>query len=469
MASGPTPTANSDSGRGNIDRRQFLTATGVVGGSFLAGAGTSIFLSNCSGLPVLGGGDGDPIKLGAVYLRGGPAESLGPGPIAEVRLAVEKVNEGGGINDRNVELSFLAEGRNPTYAIDTLVEKFEVDALLGLSTSEGALKAAPKIEQLGIPVILTDVSTPFITEYDTGRYGNYYESEDGTAAASSSIFRTGANTSVTTYALAKFARENLDITRVAALGPDTLDGHQAWAYFKAYADGLGADYEYVTSAFPDLGASDMRPHIDAILDADPDLVFTSFWAGDAVTFVRQAVERGLFGQVDDVLDTLGADPRVFKALGDTMPLGVHYSSWYWYSAFNNQQNEDFISEWKSKYYRPVWHEDENKIINAPGPTGGSAWSAVFLYKQAMEAAGGTNSEAIITELEGAIFQEDPRGPTTIDSESHQANAPVVIGETSTNDDVFYRGDIGLERTETYTLDRSTAKTLLDGSDLPPGV
>lgn len=469
MISGPTSAERSASEHGEVDRRQFLTATGVVGGAFLAGAGTTATLSNCSGLAVFGGGASDPIKLGAVYLRGGPADPLGPGPLAEVRLAVKTVNESGGINDRNVELSILHEGLNPSYAIDTLVNEFEVDALLGLSTSAGALEAAPRIAELGIPFILTDAGTPFVTEYDAETYGDYYESERGTAAMKPSIFRTGANTSINTYAMAKFANEHLDVTRVANLGPATLAGRQAWAYFKAYAAGLGADYEYVASAFPDLGASDMRPQIDTVLDADPDLVFTSFWAGDTVTFVRQAVERGLFDQADDVFDTLGADPRVFKALGDTMPEGVHFSAWYWYSAFDNQHNENFLSDWKKEFYQPVWHEDENKVINAPGPTGGSAWAAVHLYKQAMEAAGGTDPSAVTAELEGVTFQEDPRGRTTIDSDSHQANAPAIIGETTTNDDVFYRSDIGLGQTETYTLDRQTAKELLVDSTLPPGV
>jgi len=91
-----------------------------------------------------------------------------------------------------------------------------------------------------------------------------------------------------------------------------------------------------------------------------------------------------------------------------------------------------------------------------------------MYKKAMEAIGGTSAEDIIGELEGMSFGEDPRGSITIDSDSHQANAPAIIGETSMDDDVPYDG-VGLTNTETYTLDRETATELLSGTDLAPGV
>ncbi|MFB6311846.1 MAG: ABC transporter substrate-binding protein, partial [Salinirussus sp.] len=324
------------------------------------------------------------------------------------------------------------------------------------------LNSAPLIEQLGVPFTLTDIGTPFITEpgYDT--YGNYYESEDGVAAQKPNIFRTNANTSINTYAMAKFANDELDVTRVANMGPDYAYGQQAWDYFKAYSRGLGAGFEFVESQFPELGASDMTPQINTVLNADPDLVFTSFWAGDAVTFASQAAEQGLFDQVTDVFDTLGADPTVFKALGDTMPEGFNYSGWYWHSAFDNQYNDAFLEGWTEAY------SEDSEVVNIPSFTGGSTWAAIHLYKQAIEAAGNTNAEDIISNLEGASFEEDPRGPITIDPDSHQANAPTVIGTTSTEDDVPYDGK-GLSPTQTYSLDRDTALDLLEGSGLGPGV
>jgi branched-chain amino acid transport system substrate-binding protein len=91
-----------------------------------------------------------------------------------------------------------------------------------------------------------------------------------------------------------------------------------------------------------------------------------------------------------------------------------------------------------------------------------------MYKKAIEAAGSTNEDDIISELEGITIDNDPRGPTTISSETHQATAPCVIGETSFDVDVPYDG-AGLANTQTYTLSREESLELLEGSGLGPGI
>lgn len=435
-----------------IDRREFLAA---------AGAGTTAAVAGCTGLT--GGGGGEPIKIGGIYLITGIASALGTSSAASARAAISEINDQGGIDGREVKLKIRDHGSNPQQTIKSLVQQFGADVMIGLTSSGVTLNSAPTIESLGVPFTLTDIGTPFITEPNTDEYGDFYESDTGKAAHTPNIFRTNANTSINTYKMAKFAKENLDVTRVANMGPDYAYGEQAWEYFKAYSEGLGADYEYVASEFPSLGASDMTPQINSVLSADPDLVFTSFWAGDTTTFVSQAASQGLFDEVVDVFDTLGASPLVFRSLGDTMPEGVHFSTWYWHSAWDNQHNDNFLDTYANHPY--VADQDLPPI---PSFSGGSTWSAIFLYKKAIEAAGGVDADNVISELEGMTFQKDPRGPITIDPDSHQATAPTVIGKTSRDVDVPYDG-VGLKPTFTEGIDRATAKDLLEGSGLPPGV
>jgi ABC-type branched-subunit amino acid transport system substrate-binding protein len=434
-----------------LNRRTFLEAAGAAGATSLAG---------CTNLPGSGSGDSGPIKIGAVYLLSGVAESLGAASLSAAELTVKKINEEGGILDRDVKLI----SRDHENSADTankhfkdLVQSQNVTAMIGLTSSGVTLSTAPTVAQLGVPFTLTDIGTPFITEHDKDTYGD-------NAQGQSNIFRTNANTSVNCYAMAKYAKEELDVKRVANVGPDYAYGHQCWDYFKAYSDSLGADYEYVASQFPEVGASDMTPQINTVLNANPDLVFTSFWAGDVVTFVQQASQQGLFKQVDDVFDTLGADPTGFNALGNRMPEGFSYSSWYWHSTYDNKENKDFVSAWKEEY-------KGSDTIGIPSFTGASTWAAIHMYKKAMENAGSTNSDDIISELEGMEFAADPRGPIKIDPKSHQANAPTIIGTTSRDDDVPYDG-VGLKPSR--SIDAPDRKTLANhlkkaGSDLPPGV
>jgi len=437
-----------------VSRRGVLSA---------AGAGATMSLAGCS---MLGGGGGsDTIKIGGVYLLSGLAEALGAGSAAAAKLAVKDINDNGGINGKDVEIQVRDHGKDPQGQMRSLVQEWGADAMIGLTSSGVTLNSGPTIEQLGVPFTLTDIGTPYVTEHDTDKYGDYYNG-DGKAAGVPNLFRTNSNTSHMTYAIAKFISENYGgsgTLRIANIGPDYAYGQQCWTYVQAYLDGLGVDYEVVASEFPELGASNMTPQINSVLSGDPDLVFTSFWAGDTVTFTSQAAEQGLFEQVDDVFDTIGADPTNFAALGDTMPEGVHYSGWYWPGSYGTEADQNFIDMYKNEY------EGSSEVSVAyPTFTGGSTWAAVKIYKAVMESTGGTNSDDLISEMEGFTYEEDPRGSVTIDPDSHQASASCVIGTSSRDVDVPYDG-VGQANPKTYKLDRSTALDLLEGSGLPPGM
>ena len=449
-------TCGESSGRHTrVRRRRVLAAAGAGATAAVAGC----LGGNGNGGNGNGGNGGDTLTLGAVYLLSGVAQQLGSSSQAAAEVAVDQINQEGGINGREVEVIFRDHGDDPQGQIRSLVQEEGAEVMMGITSSGVTLNSGPVIEQLGVPFTITDTGTPFITEPDTGTYGDYYDG-DGTAAAVDNMFRTNANTSINCYAIAKWVDENYGSARIANMGPDYAYGQQCWDYFKAYSNGLGAGHEYVESVFPELGADEMTPQINRVLDADPDLVFTSFWGGDVVTFVSQAGDQGLFDQVDDVFDTIGADPNGFEALGETLPDGLHYSGWYWGSAFDTEANSQFLESYESTY--------EGTDVNPyPSFTGGSSYAAPFVYKQAIEDAGGTDPDAVVSEMEGLEFS-GPRGTWTLDPESHQASAPTVIGETSQDADVPYDGP-GLTNTETYTLDRATAEDLLSDSDLPPGV
>ncbi|WP_083252722.1 ABC transporter substrate-binding protein [Haladaptatus sp. W1] len=156
--------------------------------------------------------------------------------------------------------------------------------------------------------------------------------------------------------------------------------------------------------------------------------------------------------------TLAMDPTVFSALGSTMPEGVKVAGWYWHSAFDNETNTEFLNKYK---------EHAKDLPAIPSFTGGSAYSAIWMYKKAMEAAGGTNTSDVVSELEG-IEVTGPRGTWKMDPKSHQANAPSVLGVSSSDDDVPYNG-LGLSNNKQVTLTREKATSLLDGSGFPPGL
>ncbi|WP_217493282.1 ABC transporter substrate-binding protein, partial [Haladaptatus sp. W1] len=206
-----------------------------------------------------GGGDGT-VKIGGMYLITGVASVLGKASAAAARTAVDAVNEAGGINGNDVEIVIRGHGDDPAAQLKSLVQEEKIDALIGLTSSGVTLANAEAINQLGVPMTLTDIGTPYITEYDTDKYPDK-------ASFKKNIFRTNANTSTNVYGIAEDANKNHSGSRVANIGPGYAYGEQVWSYFKAYSDGLGSGHEYVASEFPSLGATDMTPQINAILNA----------------------------------------------------------------------------------------------------------------------------------------------------------------------------------------------------------
>jgi len=442
-------SANNNTSR--VNRRQFLAVAGAGGATALAG---------CTG--GIGGGGDEPIRIGGIYLLSGLAEALGAGSAAAAEVAVDAINEEGGIDGRQVEIEVRDHGDDPQGQMRSLVQEFGADVMIGLTSSGVTLNSGPTIESLGVPYTLTDIGTPFITEHDTDTYGDYYEG-DGNAAGLPNLFRTNSMTAHMTYAIAQYTADNYGGgLRIANAGPDYAYGHQCWEYYQAYLDGLGIDYEVTDVEWPSLGASDMTPNISNIMAGEPDLVFTSFWAGDTVTFTSQGVDQGLFEEVDDVFDTIGADPTNYAALGDTMPEGVHYSGWYWPGSYGTDADQRFIDLYQETY------ADDDSVLAHPTFTGGSTWAAINIYKEAIEAAGSTEPDAIIEQMEGYTFEDDPRGTITLDATSHQANATTIVGEASHDADVPYDG-AGQVNTEEYQIERERAIELLDGSGLPPGM
>lgn len=448
MSSDGRRSSESNSSRYRVDRRQFIGGVGGIGLASMAGC-----------LGSLGGGG--PIKIGAVYLTSGIAAQMGQSSQAAANVAINQINEDGGINGRDVEAIFRDHGDNPQQQLRSLVQEENVDALLGLTSSGVALNAAPTVRELGVPFTLTDVGTPYLTEYDTDAYGDYYEDSDGRAGLVPNLFRTKSHTAINTYALAKWASDNFGSgTRVAYMGPDYAYGQQVWDYYRAYADGLGAGFEYVEAQFPEVGASDMTPQINTVMDADPDIVLNSFWAGDVVTWTSQAAGQGLFDAVETTQAAISASPENFKALGDTTPEGQQWNAYYYYQGYDNDVNNTFVDSYRDEY-------SDADIPEVPGLHAGGSYTAPLAYKEAMEAAGGTDPDDVIAELEG-LSLDSPMGPTTINPDSHQANVPACSGRTSHDADVPYDG-AGLVDTQTYSIDRQEALDLLEGSGLPPGL
>lgn len=423
------------------NRRTFLKAAGTTGAAAFAG---------CVGN--LGGGGGS-ISLGAIYLLSGFASVYGESAQLGVEMAREEINEAGGIDGREVDpVIFRDSEASSDTAIQharSLVNEENVDALIGLDSSGVALQVAPVMEQLQRTLLITHAATPFVTN-PPGSWDGPPERAKG----NDYVFRDGVNLAQNLYGAASVAAD-LDATTWTTVGPDYAFGHQTWDYFKAYTQGmdLGFEYDEDAVAFPQLGASEFTPQINKVSNASPDGVIMSIWGGDLVTFLSQASGTGFFDAVDHILMTVGGATDVLRPMGQDMPDGLWAGTRYWFLAPDSDANRTF---------RDAFMERNGR---APSYNAQNAYTGMYLYKKAIEEAGGTDPDGLISAFEG-MQHTGPVGQFTINERSHQAVLPAVWGQTSYSEEY---GISILDPVRRIPAPADELRSLLSGTDLPAGV
>jgi len=343
----------------------------------------------------------DPIELGAIYILSGAASTYGEFAQDGADLAVERINDNGGVLGRELEITYedsQIEADSAISAMRKLVYQDGVDLLMGLDSSGVATGVVPVVPEVQTPFVITHAATPDVT----GKLCNAW------------TYRVSVNINQNLRGAAIRAAETGARTWTT-VGPDYAFGHQSWEFFQQYLSEENADAEFSDQpSFPAFGTEDFTPFINTVMDQDPDGVFVSLWGGDLVNFVRQAHDLGFFEQDFEVVLSLGAATEVLDALGEQMPPGVHVGTRYWFDAPDNAENDAFVEAFKQRYGKMPSYNAQN------------AYAAVHAYKAAIEKAGSVDKAAVRDALSGLSF-DAPIGEIHLRDGDHQGVVGPVYG------------------------------------------
>ncbi|MBP2676473.1 MAG: transporter substrate binding protein precursor, partial [Deltaproteobacteria bacterium] len=98
----------------------------------------------------------EPIRIGAIFSVTGPASFLGEPERNTAKMLEEDINKSGGILGRPVEIIVYDDETDATKAVtavDRLIKKDKVVAIIGPSTSGNTLAIVPKIEESKVPLV----------------------------------------------------------------------------------------------------------------------------------------------------------------------------------------------------------------------------------------------------------------------------------------------------------------------------
>lgn len=211
----------------------------------------------------------DPIKVGVNLELTGSGAQFGTLNRDGLQLALDEINDAGGINGRPIEL-IIADNASDGSTASTIAERQadqdEVVAYIGAVTSGVSLALAATAEELGVPQVATQPSTP---QFNAPLEWSFRMQADGT-----DLYH---------FAVANMAEID-GVTKLGVLTTTATFGQEA----KAIVSEIAGDYgvEIVASLDIEPNTNDATVQVQQLRDAGADGV--QHWDIDGVTEVAVA-------------------------------------------------------------------------------------------------------------------------------------------------------------------------------------
>src|SRR6266516_254934 len=195
-------------------------------------------------------------------------------------LAVEEINDKGGVLGKKLEVISRDDGASPGDAVrvaNELVTREGTNIIAGTFLSHIGLAVT---EFAGKEKVFFLAAEP-LTDKITWQNGNRY------------TFRLRPNTYMQVAMLVPYALEAKK-KRWALVCPNFEYGQSAAGWFKQMMKEKQPDIEFVTEQATPLGKVEAGPVVQALADARADGIFNVLFGADLSRFVREGTTRGLF-------------------------------------------------------------------------------------------------------------------------------------------------------------------------------
>jgi branched-chain amino acid transport system substrate-binding protein len=342
---------------------------------------------------------GAPVKIGYLASLTGFCSTFSQEYVKGAELAVERVNERGGVLGHRLQLIVRDDRATPTVGVAQardLVLSGHVKYLAGTCSSA----VGKSVEQL--------VANPSHVIYAVGVADPAVFSGGPEIYA----FDTIPTAKVEGENAAAYVRAHPQWKRIAAISEDYSYGYQVTAAFKqAMATdrpGSAGGQTIISQDYVPSGGTDYTPYIDKLIAERPDVVYSTAITEDTVTLVKQALPLGLFDKthVFGIMDyaTIDAMPKP--------PVGIEGYTYYPSSSI---------------YHTPFAHDLEALGgVAANGGAAGDAFNQIQLIAQGILKARSTDPTKVREALSGATVQT-VQGSVAIHRCNHEVAMPIAMG------------------------------------------
>jgi len=270
----------------------------------------------------------DEIRWGEVQTLTGIEAGIGIAIHQGIELAIQKLNDQGGIGGHKIQLITLDDQGRPeeaATAVTKLITQSRVTALLGASASSRSIAIAAIAQKYHIPMVTPSSTHPKVTEM-----GDY-------------IFRVCYIDSFQGQTMANFAARTLKVKDVAILTDLKSDYSVGLTeFFKSTFLKDGGNI--VANQSYSAGDMDFKSQLTAIRGKAPQAIYIPGYYSDVALIARQARDLGITAAL------LGGDgwssPKLTEIGGRAIE-GAYFSS-HFSSDVQEPQVQNFVSEFHKK-------------------------------------------------------------------------------------------------------------------------
>lgn len=343
-----------------------------------------------------GGSSGDEIVVGHYASMTGSEATFGQSTDNGIRLAIDEINEAGGIGGKKIRIITYddkGDAREAGTAVTRLVTNDQVAAVLGEVASSLSLVGAPVCQENGIPMV-----SPSSTNPDVTKVGDM-------------IFRVCFIDPFQGLVCAKFAREHEKVKATKA----------AILYDQAQAYSVGLQEEF-GKAFVELGGTivskqtyqagdqDFSAQLTAIRGGQPDVVFVPGYYTDVGNIALQA------RKLEIKVPLLGGDGWDSAKLGQIA--GPAIEGCFYSNHYSHQDPNPRVQNFISKY--------NERFKGTPDGLAALGYDAARILADAMTRAGSTTGADIAAELAKTQEFDGVTGKITIDAQRNAVKPAVIL-------------------------------------------
>lgn len=332
----------------------------------------------------------EPIKIGYLASMSGYDAAYGQTEVRAAQMAIEEINEAGGLLGRQlvlVEADTRTVIEDAVNGVRRLVESDGVVAIIGTNSSGFNIASAPIINRAEVPMIATCASNPAVTVDPQGSVYPY-------------SFRLCFIDPYQGSVAANFAFTDLNSKKAAVLYNVASDYAQGLReFFKRDFEALGGEIAADEGFNND--DVDFRAQLTKIKESGADLLFLPGMARDMALAIKQADELGL------EVSILGGDGyagSMNEIAGDSMK-GTY---WITHTYFEEPNMAEVFKKYMTKY------DDEAKeFVNVT-----MAYDAMYWLADAIKRAGEATGPAIAKALESTQGLELKHCTLSVDPADH---------------------------------------------------